>query len=179
MKFNIIGRKMTVNEKNSEYIKKKIGKLEKFFKTEADARIVIGTVKDKEYIEATVYYEGIIFRAEVTDSDVFTATDKAIDIIERQIRRNKTKLEKRTHKDVFNNDIPESGDAFNDDEDDSEFNIVKKKRFHVKPMNAEEAVLQMNLLGHNFFVFKNQDTDEMNVVYKRKDGDYAIIESID
>lgn len=179
MKFNIIGRKITVNEKNSEYIKKKIGKLDKFFKTEPEARIVIGTVKDKEYIEATIYSEGIIYRAEVTDLDVFTATDKVIDLIERQIRKNKTKLEKKTRREAFDDAILLSGDDYSDGEDSEEFKIVKRKRFQVKPMSAEEAVLQMNLLGHNFFVFKNQDTDEMNVVYKRKDGDYAIIESTD
>ena len=101
MKFNIIGRKFTVNEKKSEYVKKKIGKLDKYFKSEPEARIVLGSVKDSEFIEATIYYDGIIFRAEVTDSDVFSAADKAVDIIERQIRRNKTKLEKRTKKEAF------------------------------------------------------------------------------
>ncbi len=179
MKFNIIGRKITVNEKNSEYIKKKISKLDKFFKTDAEARIVIGMVKDSEYIEATIYYDGIIFRGEVTDADVFTATDKVVDLIERQIRKNKTRLEKRTRREAFNDRSLLSGSQFEEDENDSEFTIVKRKRFHVKPMSSEEAVLQMNLLGHNFFVFKNQDTDEMNVVYKRKDGNYAIIESTD
>lgn len=179
MKFNIIGRKITVNEKNSEYIKKKIGKLDKFFKTEPEARIVIGTVKDKEYIEATIYSEGMIYRAEVTDVDVFTATDKVIDLIERQIRKNKTKLEKKTRREAFDDVNLLSGDEYTGGEDISDFMIVKKKRFQVKPMSVEEAVLQMNLLGHNFFVFKNQETDEMNVVYKRKDGDYAIIESTD
>lgn len=178
MKFNIIGRKITVNEKNSEYIKKKLGKLDKFFHVEPEARIVIGTVKDLEYIEATIYSDGIIFRAEVTDSDVFTATDKVVDLIERQIRKNKTKLEKKTRREAFNDNKLLSGADFLDTED-SKFNIIKKKRFSMKPMSPEEAVLQMNLLGHNFFVFKNQDTDEMNVVYKRKDGNYAIIESTD
>ncbi len=179
MKFNIIGRKITVNEKNSEYIKKKIGKLDKFFKAEPEARIVIGTLKDKEYIEATIYTEGIIFRAEVTDETVFAATDRVVDLIERQIRKNKTKLEKKTRREAFDDNMLLSGDDYKDSDDDSEFKIVKKKRFQVKPMSAEEAVLQMNLLGHNFFVFKNQETNEMNVVYKRKDGDYAIIESAD
>ena len=177
MKFNIIGRKFTVNEKNSEYVKKKIGKLDKYFKSEPEARIVLGSVKDSEFIEATIYYDGIIFRAEVTDSDVFSAADKAVDIIERQIRRNKTKLEKRTKKEAFSDNILLSGDDY--DLDGAEFKIIKRKRFHVKPMSAEEAVLQMNLLGHSFFVFKNRDTDERTVVYKRKDGNYAVIESSD
>lgn len=178
MKFNIIGRKIKVFEKNSEYIKKKLGKLDKFFREEPEARIVVGTVKDLEYIEATIYSDGIIFRAEVTDKDVFTATDKVVDLIERQIRKNKTKLEKKTRREAFDDIKLLSGQDFLDTED-SEFKIIKKKRFHVKPMSPEEAVLQMNLLGHNFFVFKNQDTNETNVVYKRKDGDYAIIESTD
>ena len=179
MKINIIGRKITVNEKNSEYIKKKIGKLDKFFKQEPEARIVIGTVKDKEYIEATIYSDGIIFRAEVTEVDVFTATDRVVDLIERQIRKNKTKLEKKTRREAFDDHKLISGDDYLDDNLNNEFKIVKKKRFQVKPMSAEEAVLQMNLLGHNFFVFKNEETNEMNVVYSRKDGDYAIIESIE
>ena len=179
MKFNIIGRKITVNEKNSEYIKKKIGKLDKFFKQDPDARIVIGTVKDKEYIEATIYSDGIIFRAEATDVDVFTATDRVVDLIERQIRKNKTKLEKKTRREAFDDKKLISGDDYLEDDLGTEFKIVKKKRFQVKPMSAEEAVLQMTLLGHNFFVFKNEETNEMNVVYSRKDGDYAIIESIE
>ena len=179
MKFNIIGRKITVNEKNSEYIKKKIGKLDKFFKQDPDARIVIGTVKDKEYFEATIYSDGIIFRAEATDVDVFTATDRVVDLIERQIRKNKTKLEKKTRREAFDDKKLISGDDYLEDDLGTEFKIVKKKRFQVKPMSAEEAVLQMNLLGHNFFVFKNEETNEMNVVYSRKDGDYAIIESIE
>ncbi len=177
MKFNIIGKKITVNEKNSEYIKKKIGKLDKFFKTEAEARIVIGTVKDKEYIEATIYYDGIIFRAEILDNDVFTATDKVVDLIERQIRKNKTKLEKKTKREAFDDSVLLSGDDYSGEEE--EFKVVRTKRFQVKPMSVEEAILQMDLLGHSFFVFKNQETEEMNVVYKRKDGNYAIIESIE
>ncbi|HIU48760.1 MAG TPA: sigma 54 modulation/S30EA ribosomal C-terminal domain-containing protein, partial [Candidatus Avimonoglobus intestinipullorum] len=101
-----------------------------------------------------------------------------VDVIERQIRKNKTRLEKKIKRDAVVDTLLISGGQYDEPEDDSEFKIVKRKRFHVKPMSPEEAVLQMNLLGHNFFVFRNQDTDEMNVVYKRKDGNYAIIESI-
>lgn len=178
MKFNIMGKKFTVNDEKSGYVKKKIGRLEKFFKTEPEARIVLGSVKDKEYVEATIVYDGILFRAEVTDSDMFSAVDKAVDIIERQIRKNKTKLEKRTKRDAFSDNTLISGEEYGDDED-ADYNLVKRKRFKVKPMDINEAILQMNLLGHGFFVFKNRDTDEVNVVYKRKDGDYAVIESID
>lgn len=179
MKFNIIGRKINVTDKITDYVEKKLGKLDKFFGDEPEARIVLGTIKDKEYIEAAVYAAGMIYRAEVSDESIFAAIDRIVDIIERQIRKNKTRLEKKIKREALNDTMMISGEVYSDGEDSEAFRIIKKKRFHVKPMSPEEAVLQMNLLGHNFFVFKNQETDEMNVVYKRKDGNYAIIESIE
>ena len=178
MKINIIGRKITVTDKIREYAEKKLGKMDKFFKDEPEARIVIGTIKDNEYVEASIYASGMIYRAEVVDVDVITAMDKIVDVIERQIRKNKTRLEKKIKREAVNDNILLSGEDYTEGEDVSEFKIVKKKRFAVKPMTPEEAVLQMNLLGHNFFVFKNAENGQMNVVYKRKDGNYAIIESI-
>lgn len=178
MKFNIIGRKIEVTGKMTEYIEKKLGKLDKFFKEEPEARIVLGTIKEQEYVETALYASGMIYRAEITDTDVCTAVDRTVDVIERQIRRNKTRLEKKIKRDVLSDKLINGGE-FNEADEDEEFKIIKRKRFHVKPMSPEEAVLQMNLLDHNFFVFKNRDTDEMNVVYRRKDGNYAIIESIE
>ena len=178
MKINIIGRKITVTDKIRDYAEKKLTKLDKFFKEEPEARIVIGSIKDNEYVEASIFASGMIYRAEVIDVDVITAMDKIVDVIERQIRKNKTRLEKKIKREAVNDNVMISGDDYTEGEDVSEFKIVKKKRFAVKPMSPEEAVLQMNLLGHSFFVFKNSQTDQMNVVYKRKDGNYAIIESI-
>ena len=179
MKFTIIGRKITVTDKKRDYIEKKLSKLGKFFEGDTEARVVIGTIKDLEYVEASVYAGGMIYRAEVSDVDVLTATDKIVDVIERQIRKNKTKLAKRLKvADNWGSDLI-SGNQYTDGEDSGEFEIVKRKRFQVKPMSPEEAVLQMNLLNHNFFVFINQETDEMNVVYKRNDGKYALIESVE
>ncbi len=178
MKINIIGRKLEVTDKYRDYIQKRLSKLDKFFKDEAEARVVIGPVKDNEYIEASVYAAGMIYRAEAVDVDVLCATDKIVDVIERQIRKNKTRLEKKIKREAFDDLVLLSGDSFTEGEDKSEFKIVKTKRFQLKPMNVEEAILQMNLLGHDFFVFKNHDTEEMNVVYKRKDGNYALIESV-
>ena len=178
MRFNIIGRKIEVTDKYREYIEKRLGKLDKFFKDEAEARIVIGPIKDNEYVEASVYAAGMIYRAEVIDSNVMCATDKIVDVIERQIRKNKTRLEKKIKREAVDDNLMLSGTNYTDGEDVEEFKIVKRKRFQLKPMSAEEAVLQMNLLGHGFFVFKNKDTDEMNVVYKRNDGNYALIESV-
>ena len=185
MKFTIVTRKINLKEKGldeqrvKEYVEKKLGKLDKFFNDESDARVVIGTIKNEEYIEASIFAGGMIYRAEEADEDILTAIDKLVDVIERQIRKNKTRLSKKIKRDATLDSMLISGASYTEGEDAGEFEIAKRKRFTVKPMHEEEAILQMNLLGHNFFVFKNVDTEEMNVVYKRKDGKYAIIESVD
>lgn len=179
MKFKIIGRRYDVTDKIRDYVEKKLGKLDKFFKDESEARVVIGTIKDNDYIEATIYASGMMYRAEASDREILAAIDKIVDVIERQIRKNKTRLEKKIKRDATLDNILLSGNEYTGGEETKEFEIVKTKRFIVKPMSSEEAILQMNLLGHTFFVFKNQETDEMNIVYKRKDGKYAIIESIE
>lgn len=181
MKFTVIGRKITVTDKVKDYVEKKLSKLDKFFKDDTEARVVLGTIKDQEYIEVNLYASGMVYRSEVYDQDIMAAIDRTVDVIERQIRKNKTRLAKRlrpVEPPVWSAPMI-SGDQYTDGEETDEFEIVKRKRFQMKPMSPEEAVLQMNLLGHSFFVFKNMDTDEMNVVYKRRDGKYAIIESID
>lgn len=179
MKFTIIGRKIDVTKRVKEQVEKKLSKLEKFFREEAEARVVLGTIKDNDYIEASIYAGGMIYRAEVIDADLFAAIDRIVDVIERQIRKNKTRLEKRIRKDAALDDKLISGSDYTEGEDNSEFEIVKTKRFMIKPMSVEEAILQMNLLGHSFFIFKNMDTDETNIVYKRKDKKYAVIESME
>lgn len=185
MKFTIVVRKINLKEKGldekvvKEYVEKKLSKLDKFFREESDARVVLGTIKDEEYIEASIFASGMIYRAEESDEDILTAIDKIVDVIERQIRKNKTRLEKKIKRDSTAGNKLISGGNYTEGEDSGEFEIVKRKRFKVKPMSDDEAILQMNLLGHNFFVFKNVETDEANVVYRRKDGKYAIIESID
>lgn len=179
MKFNIIGRKFDLTDKVKEYVIKKLTKLDKFFKEESEARVVLGTIKDREYIEAAIYAGGMIYRAEASDDEIFAAVDKIVDIIERQIRKNKTRLEKKIKKDSTVDNILLSGHDYTDGEDVGEFKIMRRKRFNVHPMSEEEAILQMNLLGHNFFIFQNQETEEINVVYCRRDGNYAIIESIE
>lgn len=179
MKFNIIGRKYTVRDNVRDYVEKKLGKLDKFFKDEPTARVVLGTIKDNEYIEAQINAGSIIFRAEVEDSEILAAIDRLVDVIERQIRKNKTRLAKRLRENSLDDIQLISGGAFVDEEEKGDFEIVKTKRFALKPMSTEEAILQMKLLGHNFFVFKNIDTNEMNVVYTRKDGRYALIESVE
>ncbi len=181
MKFTILGRKIEVTDKVRGYVEKKLSKLDKFFKDESEARVVLGRVKEKEYIEASIYAGGMIYRAEVTDDDILAAIDRIVDVIERQIRKNKTRLQKQKrinpNTDWTNSMI--SGSEYTEGEETAEFEVVKTKRFTVKPMTVEEAILQMKLLGHTFFIFKNHETDEMNIVYERKDGKYAVIESIE
>jgi len=179
MKFNIIFKKIESDEKVRAYVEKKLSKLDKFFREEPSARVVLSSIKDNDFIEAQINASGMIYRAECSDKEFNAAIDRIIDVIERQIRRNKTKLAKRIKKDATLDSKLISGAEYTGGDDAAEFEIVKKKRFTVKPMSAEEAVLQMNLLGHEFFVFKNIDTNEMNVVYKRKDGKYALIESVE
>ena len=161
---------MQVPQTFNEYADKKLTKLDRFFGDEADARLTVSTLKDDIIIELTVKYENLIFRAEQRAKDKNDALDACVDKIIRQIRKNKTKVEKRLKANAF--DIQESETV----EEQSRYEIIKRKKFTLRPMNEEEAILQMNMLDHNFFMFKNGDTGEINVVYKRDDGNYAILE---
>jgi putative sigma-54 modulation protein len=170
MKLQITAKKMQVPQTFNEYADKKLTKLDRFFGDEADARLTVSTLKDDIIIELTVKYENLIFRAEQRAKDKNDALDACVDKIIRQIRKNKTKVEKRLKANAF--DIQESETV----EEQSRYEIIKRKKFTLRPMNEEEAILQMNMLDHNFFMFKNGDTGEINVVYKRDDGNYAILE---
>ncbi len=161
---------MQVPQTFNEYADKKLTKLDRFFGDEADAKLTVSTLKDDIIIELTVKYENLIFRAEQRAKDKNDALDACVDKIIRQIRKNKTKVEKRLKANAF--DVQESETI----EEQSRYEIIKRKKFTLRPMNEEEAILQMNMLDHNFFMFKNGDTGEINVVYKRDDGNYAILE---
>ncbi|MDE5619924.1 MAG: ribosome-associated translation inhibitor RaiA [Ruminococcus sp.] len=171
MKTTITAKKMQIPQNFSEYAESKINtKLSKFFGDEADAKIVMSEIRNQIVLELTVRYNSIIFRAERTAEDKFVALDDAIDKIIRQIRRNKTKIEKRlkdnAFKEAFVETVPETAD----------YEVIKHKKFQMRPMDIDEAILQMNMLGHNFFMFMNGNTGEINVVYKRSEGNYAVLE---
>ncbi len=170
MKLQITAKKMQVPQAFNEYADKKLTKLDRFFGDEADAKLTVSTLKDDIIIELTVKYENLIFRAEQRAKDKNDALDACVDKIIRQIRKNKTKVEKRLKANAF--DVQDSESV----EEQSRYEIIKRKKFTLRPMNEEEAILQMNMLGHNFFMFKNGDTGEINVVYKRDDGNYAVLE---
>lgn len=175
MNYNIIGRRVEVTDGLRERIYKRLNKLEKYFKDDPEVRVTLSASKGRHTIEVTIFSKGIIYRAEDTDTDMYAAIDKVVDVIERQMRRHKTHLEKKLKKEAFELPyaLPDEQDSVTEEKT---FNVVKVKKFNVKPMSVEEAILQMNLLGHQFFVFDNSETNAASIVYKRKDGNYALIE---
>ena len=175
MKFIVSGKNIEVTDALKDRVSKKLGKLDKFFNPDTEAHVTMSVEKNRKIVEVTIIYNGIVFRAEVSNDDMYASIDKAADILERQIRKNKTRLAKRLHENAFKTEGLNV--AQNDGiEEEEEFKVVRSKRFAIKPMAVEEAILQMNLLGHEFFVFTNADTKEVNVVYRRKDGNYGLIE---
>ena len=173
MTTNILLRKLTLNEEKKSMLVKKIDKLKKFFNDDAVADIVVSTQRDKIILEVTIRTKDMIYRAEQRDDDVYNAADEIVEAIERQIRKNKTRLAKKL-RDGVRREFEVSGFEA---EEESEIKIVKTKKHSVKPMSAEEAVLQMNLLDHSFFVFLNSETNSTDIVYRRKDGNYGLIET--
>ena len=172
MKVTINARQMTVRENLKELVCKKLEKLDKYFQNEGDATVTFSRKRNKENLEVTISAANTLFRCEVEDETFQNALDRAIDMIERQIRKNKTRLRKKLREGlVVEEFIPEPTD-----EPDVPEIIIRKKKFEYTPMSAEEAVMQMNLLGHTFFVFNDADTGKTCVVYTRRDGNYGLIE---
>lgn len=173
MNIKIVGKNIEVTEGLKAAIEKKLARLDKYFIDNVNATATLSVEKNIQKVEVIIHFNNAILRAEVKYSDMYSAIDLVIDKLEGQVRRQKTKLERRN----YDSTLRFSNIQHYDDYDkDDEPRIVKTKRFAVKPMNEEEAVLQMELLGHDFFVFMNGNTDEINVVYKRKDGNYGLIE---
>ncbi len=171
MKTLIVARQITVSDDLKQIIEKKLAKFDKFFNNNAEASVVLSRKRDKEILELMITVGSTLFRAE-EESDTFrNALDTAVDIIERQIRKNKTRLQKRLRDTYFDNAVY---DFPAEEDEDAPFKI-REKTFSFRPMSVEEAILQMNLLGHQFFVFVNAETEKTNVVYKRKDNDYGLI----
>ncbi|MDD6279086.1 MAG: ribosome hibernation-promoting factor, HPF/YfiA family [Ruminococcus sp.] len=171
MKTTITAKKMQIPQNFTEYAQKRIdAKLSKFFGDEADAKIVMSERKNEIVIELTVRYNSMLFRAERSAVDKNAALDDAIDKIIRQIRKNKTKVEKKLKDTAFKETFAEPVT------EQSDYEIIKHKKFKMRPMTTDEAILQMNMLGHSFFMFTNADSGEINVVYKRTEGNYAVLE---
>lgn len=170
MKINIYGKQMTVRESLKAAVEKKLRKFDKFFGEDTEAFVTCKTRKGVKIIEITVNYGGTTFRCEEESETFITALDRAIEGLERQIRKNKTRLEKTVKRGAFV--ITEEDDDEYVEEDSFE---IRVKTFPFKPMTPEEAILQMNLIGHSFFAFKDAVSGEVCVVYKRKEGSYGLI----
>lgn len=174
MKIKFNARKYRLTDDVKQRFEKKLAKLDKFFYKDAEAIVSLYKEKIGERVEITVHGKGTLFRAEETDTDAACALDKAVDVLERQIRKNRTRLEKR--KQIQ----PVTSEEDTLYEENKEFKISKVKKFVLDSMTVEEAILQMNLLSHEFYLFKNAETGAVNLVYKRKNGDdYGVIVSAD
>ena len=172
MKFIISGKNIDVTPALKNMVEQKLGKLERYFTPETEIIVTLSVEKDRHKIEVTIPVKGDIIRSEQVSDNMYVSIDLVEEIIERQLRKYKTKLLAR-HKasGTFNQTFFEE-----ETPDEDEIKIVKTKHFGIKPMFPEDAVVQMELLGHDFYVFNNADTDEVNVVYKRKKGSYGLIE---
>ena len=171
MRYIMIGKNIEVTERLKEAIEKKLDRLSKYFTEDTDVHVTFGVEKDRQKIEVTIPMKGSIIRAEQSSDDMYVSIDLVVDIIERQVRKYKNKLiQKKQAGGFFQPTFLEEST------DDEEIKIFRSKRFAIKPMDAEEACLQMEMLGHDFYVFRNVDTNEVNVVYKRKGHTYGLIE---
>lgn len=174
MQFNIRGKKLEVTEALKSYIEEKLGRLNKYFEDPDNitASVLIKLSGKLQVVEVTINTHGLILRGEESNKDLYASIDLVTDKIERQIRKNKTKIRKQLSKESI-----KDFKFVEDDVIEEEQNIVKRKKVDMKPMSEEEAMLQMELLGHDFFVYKTVDDGNINVVYKRKDGNYGILET--
>ena len=175
MKFQFSEKKVKLPENVHAYAEKKVMKLARFFEGDAEALVVFSVEKNRNNVELTVRGAGTLFRAHESTSDMFASIDAAVGTIEGQIRKNKTRLARRLKKDAFTRTVEET--SFVPDEAEEDLSIVKIKKFPIQPMTREEAVLQMNLLNHSFFAFRDEQNDgAFAIVYKRNDGGYGLIE---
>lgn len=172
MRFTLVGKNIEVTQSLRDAVESKIGKLERYFTKDTEAHVMLSVEKGRQKIEVTIPVKGGIIRAEEANDDLYTAIDYVEDVIERQLKKYKSKLidKHQTGGELL------PAFAEEDEEDEEAIKIAKVKKFDIKPMYAEDACVQMELLGHSFYVFINAETDQVNVVYKRKGGTFGLIE---
>ena len=172
MRFIITGRNIDVTEGLKSAVEEKLGKLDRFFAPETEVNVTLSVEKERQKIEVTIPVKGNVIRSEETSTDMYVSIDLVEEVIERQLKRYKNKIiERQQNQNSFSKEFVD-----NEYVDEDEIKIIRTKRFGIKPMDPEEACVQMELLGHDFFVFYNSQTDEVNVVYKRKGNTYGLIE---
>jgi putative sigma-54 modulation protein len=178
----IRGNNLELTDALKEFIEKKMSRLDKYFDKPFTANVALSVQKDDHRVEVTIPYPGMTIRAEEVSEDMYASVDLVVEKLERQIRKYKTKVNRKLRSNGSlrflqnGSNLQPSTIAIEELDDTSEIKIVRRKQFEFKPMDPEEAVLQMEMLGHNFFVFHNAETNQPNVIYKRKDGKYGLIE---
>lgn len=177
MKLEIRGKNIEMTDALKDYTTKRLSKLEKYIEDARIAQVALSVQGERHKVEVTIPLNGVILRGEVASEDMYTAIDMVVEKLEKQIEKHKTKLFKSYRGGGLKQAVAgEIQKDLNDKDTTEKFKVVRTKRFALKPMDEEEAIMQMNLLGHTFFVFMNAKTDEVNVVYKRKDKHYGLIE---
>lgn len=183
MNFNIRGQNIQLTDALRDYAAKKIGRLERYFEAPptSDVTVTLSVGKNLQTVEVTIPLPGVLLRAEEKSEDMYAAIDLVTEKLERQIRKHKTKVNRKFRQEggirtLFRENYDGTTAARHLEEEDEDLELVRTKRFNLKPMDVEEAILQMNMVGHNFFVFANSDSKQVNVVYKRSDGKYGLIE---
>lgn len=174
MRVSVIAKNTTVTPALKDMVEKKLSKVKRYFDPEVEAKATLSIQKNKQKVEITIPFNGIILRAEEITEDMYKSIDLVVTKLERQIRKQRTKLSRRNHESLRFPQLDEV--ALGGDVTETNGEVVKVKRFGVKPMSVEEAILQMELVGHNFFVYQDSDENKVCVVYKRKDGDYGLLE---
>lgn len=178
MKVIIHGKNIEVTQALEDTICKKLSKLDNYFSQELEAQVTLSIEKNNQIIEVAILLNGMYLRAQERNSDLYVAIDLVVDKLYKQIRKQKTKLLKKYHD---NKEVRSSSILFENIEDgyldDEDYEIIKVKKFPIKPMYKDEAILQMELIGHDFYVFINAETNEVNVLYRRKSGNYGLIEA--
>lgn len=177
MQITIRGKNMEVTDALKEHVERKLGKLEKYFYRSVSAQVTMSVERGRHIVEVTMPIDGMLLRGEEACEDMYASVDQVLDKIERQIHKYKTRINRKLRRDGNNHrGIVDFEDVAPAGPEEEPISIVKVKRFPVKPMEVEEAVLQMNLLAHDFYVFMNATSEQINVVYRRHDGAYGLIE---
>lgn len=174
MQITFRGKNLDVTPALKEHASKRLSKLNRYFDQPLSAQVSLEVERGQHIVEVTIPVSGLILRGEQTSSDMYASLDQVIDKLERQVRKYKTRINRKAR--TNGTAIAVEPDVAVDDDPDDEPRLVKTKRFAIKPMSPEEAIMQMNLVGHDFFVFVNAESDEANVVYRRRDGNYGLIE---
>ena len=176
MRISISGKNLEISEYLRDLTERKVAKLERYFPQDTEAQVTLSVERNRHIVEVTIPFDGGIIRGEEVTGDMYASIDNVLDKLEKQIIRHRTRLEKNLRQGAFRYDEPLFGGSYDDVEEEEPRRIVRVKRFNIKPMSEEEAMLQLEMLGHSFYVFINAETNDMNVLYKRKDGNYGLIE---